>query len=142
MDKKEILKMITKNPTMQLATVDSKGLPHTRGMLLYCADESGIVFHTGSFKPLYSELLNQPKVEVSFFDTEKFVQIRVSGIATEINDQKFKEKIVNSPGREFLKPWVEQQGYEMLKVFKIEKCRAVTWTMATNFDYPKTEIVF
>ncbi len=44
-----------------------------------------------------------------------------------------KEKIVNRSGREFLKPWVEKQGMDMLAVFRVEGCRAHTWSMATNF---------
>lgn len=142
MDKKELLEIINKNPVMQLATVDSKGRPHTRGIFMYSADETGIVFHTGDFKPLYAEIKNQPEVEISFFDPKKGLQIRVAGEAAEIEDQAFKEKIVNTPGREFLKPWIEQRGYEMLKVFKVGNCRAVTWNMETNFEYPKKEIVF
>ena len=55
MDKKEILETITKYPNMQLATVDDKGFPHTRGIAMYSADEEGIVFHTGAFKKMYQE---------------------------------------------------------------------------------------
>ncbi len=38
-----------------------------------------------------------------------------------------------TPGREFLKPWVERMGIDVLSVFRVEGCRALIWTMATNF---------
>jgi pyridoxamine 5'-phosphate oxidase len=142
MNKTDVLALINSNPMLQLATVDKKGLPHTRGMLLYSADETGIVFHTGSFKPVYSELKHQPHVELSFFDMKKGDQVRVAGVAQEIEDDEFKEKIVNTPGREFLKPVIAAKGYSVLKVFKIVNCKAVVWNMASNLEYPKPEIVF
>jgi pyridoxine/pyridoxamine 5'-phosphate oxidase len=141
-NKFEIIETIRKYPSMQLATVDEKGMPHTRGMLMYSADENGIIFHTGSFKTLYKQLENNPNVEASFFDTEKFIQIRVSGKVEEIKDMAFKEKIANTPGREFLKPIIAAHGLDSIKVYNITNCRATVWSMATNMVYPKPVIDF
>jgi pyridoxine/pyridoxamine 5'-phosphate oxidase len=102
-------------------------------MLLYRADERGIIFHTGTMKELYRQLLANPAVELCFNDWKSNVQVRVRGRVVRVADQALAEEIVNSPGREFLKPWVEQQGMDMLAVFRVEGCEAHAWSMATNF---------
>lgn len=56
--------MMNGSPVMHLATVDENGQPHVRGILMYKADENGIVFHTGEFKALYKQLLNNPAAPV------------------------------------------------------------------------------
>lgn len=95
-------------------------------MLLYRADETGIVFHTGTMKDVHRQLLANPEVELYFFDPKKMIQVRVQGTARRIEDPALTQEIVESPGREFLKPWVESQGMDILSVFRVESCRAVT----------------
>lgn len=134
MDRHDILAHINNNPAFFLATVE-KGEPRVRGMLLYRADDQGILFHTGGMKDLYRQLLADPTVELCFFDQQQMVQVRVRGTARPLDDPLLKEEIVNSPGREFLRPWLERDelGMEALKVFRVEQCQALVWTMATNF---------
>ncbi len=132
MERSELFALINRNPAFFLATVED-GEPRVRGMLLYRADERGIIFHTGTIKDLYRQLLANPAVELCFNDWQENVQVRVRGKAVLVNDLRLKEEIVNSPGREFLKPWVEKQGMDMLAVFRVEGCLAHTWSMATNF---------
>lgn len=142
MNKSDIIALMNKYPSMQLATVDESGCPRTRGIFMYSADDEGIVFHTGNFKPLYSQLRAQPRVEASFMDSENYIQIRVSGRAEEIDDDAFRDTIIATPGREFLKPVIARFGKESIRVFRIRECRAQLWTMQSNMEYPKTEIVF
>ncbi|KAF0215943.1 MAG: pyridoxamine 5'-phosphate oxidase-like FMN-binding [Geobacteraceae bacterium] len=132
MDRHEILSLINRNPAFFLATME-KGEPRVRGMLLYRADEGGIIFHTGAMKDLHRQLSANPAVELCFNDWQQQIQVRVRGNARQIGEPRLKEEIVNSPGREFLKPWVEKMGLEVLSVFRVEDCQALVWTMATNF---------
>lgn len=132
MDKYEILAIINSNPAFFLATIED-GEPRVRGMLLYRADDTGILFHTGGMKDVYRQLKANPAVELCFFDHQNMVQVRVRGTARLVDDLRLKEEIVSSPGREFLKPWVESQGLDVLEVFNVENCQALVWTMATNF---------
>lgn len=132
MDRHEIQAIINANPAFFLATTED-GEPRVRGMLLYRADDEGIVFHTGAMKDVYRQLMANPAVELCFFDQQNMVQVRVDGTARRIEDLPLKHEIVNSPGREFLKPLVENHGVGILEVFRIENCRALVWTMATNF---------
>ncbi len=132
MERKDLLALINRNPAFFLATIED-GEPRVRGMLLYRADEDGIVFHTGSMKDLYRQLIANPDVELCFNDWQQNIQLRVRGKAVPVVEMHFKEEIVNSPGREFLKPWVEKQGMDMLAVFRVVGCQAHTWSMETNF---------
>ncbi len=138
MDRHEIQAIINTNPVFFLATTEG-GEPRVRAMLLYRADDEGILFHTGGMKDLYRQLLANPAVELCFFAQQQMVQVRVRGTARRIDDQQLKQEIVNSPGREFLKPWVESQGLDILEVFRVEHCQAHVWTMATNFN-PKEPV--
>jgi len=134
MNKKEILDFINSNPACHLSTVEGDQ-PRVRGMLMYRADENGILFHTGDFKDLYKNLQQNSNVELCFNSTESGKQVRVSGKAKFIEDQNLKSEIVNE--RSFLKPWIDEQGYDMLKVFRVTECIATVWTMETNFDPKK-----
>jgi uncharacterized pyridoxamine 5'-phosphate oxidase family protein len=136
MTKSEILALINANPACHLATVEGNA-PRVRGILLYGADENGLVFHTGNTKDLHRQLSQSPKVEFCFNDYQKGIQVRVSGSVDLVEDMALKKEIVAK--RDFLKPWVEQQGYDMLVVYRLRKGRATTWTMQTNFD-PKTYV--
>ena len=136
MTKSEILALINANPACHLATVEGNA-PHVRGLLLYSADDDGLVFHTGSTKDLPRQLFQNPKAELCFNDYQKGIQVRVSGSVEMVEDMALKKEIVAK--RDFLKPWVEKSGYEMLAVYRIRKGRATTWTMQTNFD-PKTYV--
>jgi pyridoxamine 5'-phosphate oxidase len=73
-------------------------------------------------------------VELCFFDQQKMIQVRVRGMAHHIDDLELKQEIVDSPGREFLKPIVASHGLDVLEVFRVENCQALVWTMATNLS--------
>lgn len=138
MNKEEILNFLNTNPVFHLATVEG-GKPHVRGMLLYRADENGLLFHTGKMKDLHTQLTENPKVELAFNNGkfEDLIQIRISGAVELVEDLDLKKEIVQN--REFLKPWVEQSGYGPLAVYRIKQGVATVWTMKTNFE-PKNYI--
>ena len=132
MNKNEIIAFLNTNPVFHLATVEG-GKPHVRGMYLYRADENGILFHTGKTKEIHQQLSKNPNVEMSFNNGKlaDLTQVRVSGIAEQIEDMDLKKEIVQK--RPFLKPWVERDGYDSLAVYRISKGMAVVWTMNANF---------
>ena len=76
-----------------------------------------------------------PNVELCFSSADSRKQVRVSGEAEFIEDQNLKEEIVNE--RSFLKPWIEEQGYDLLKVFRVTNSTATIRTMEPNFDPKK-----
>jgi len=142
MNKKDIFDLMNKNPVFFLATTEGDQ-PRVRGMLLYKADESGIIFHTGVKKDLYTQVVNNNKVELCFYDTNKGIQIRVRGELEIVEDNALKDEIAQHPSRQFLKPWRDsmdsQTFYKEFAVFRLKNGIAVKWTMADNFA-PKNEI--
>lgn len=133
MNKAEVFEFLTVNPMFHLATVEGNK-PHVRGMLLYRADENGIIFHTGKMKDLHRQLTEIPQVEMcsNNGNFENLIQIRVSGTVELVEDIELKKEIVQK--REFLKPFVEQAGYDLLAVYRMKNGTATIWTMKTNFS--------
>jgi len=131
MNKDEILDFMNGNPVFYLATAEGNK-PHVRGMLLYRADGKGLLFHTGKMKDLHRQLTANPQVELCFTNGnfEDLIQVRISGSVELVEDLDLKKEIVQK--REFLKPFVEQAGYEPLAVYRMEKGVATIWTMKTN----------
>lgn len=136
MTAQEIFKVINENPAFHLATVEGDQ-PRVRGMLLYRADENGFVFHTASTKDVFKQIQQNPKAEMCFFC--KGVQIRVTGALERVHDEKLKEEIFAHPSRKFLQAWIENGVDDLLEIFLMKNCTAVTWTMETNFA-PKNPI--
>lgn len=133
MNKAEILAFLNANPVFHLATLDGDK-PRVRGMLLYRADEKGVLFHTGKMRELYNQLTADPHVELSFNNgsEEDLIQVRVSGRVEPVEDLELKKEIVRD--RVFLKPFVEQAGYDPLAVFRIINGMASIWRMHTNLE--------
>jgi len=140
MTKQEIFEAISKSPAFHLATLDGDQ-PRVRGMLLYKADENGIIFHTGTMKDVFKQLNENKKAELCF--NTNGVQIRVRGELELVDDNNLKDEISNHPSRTFLKPWREggelNDFYKTFAVFRMKNGIAVTWTMETNFA-PKVDI--
>lgn len=131
MTEQEILEFIRRNPVFALATAE-EGRPHVRYMMLYRADEEGLIFNTGENKDLNKQLTRNPIVELCFCNAQRSVQVRVSGTVELKEDIKLKKKIVED--RPFLKEWVDEKGYDVLTVYCLRGGKAVVWTMETNFS--------
>lgn len=136
MTSQEIIDLINRNPVFYLATIEGDQ-PRVRGMMLYMADESGIVFHSGTMKEVYRQVVNNPKVELCFNDFNRGIQVRVSGEMQIVDDNNLKDEICQHPTRKFLKAWREsgslQDFYKSFVVFRLQGGKATTWTMDTNF---------
>lgn len=130
MDKQEIFRLITENPVFHLATMDGDQ-PRVRGMLLFRADNDGIVFHTASTKEVYSQIMKNPKAELCFQCGD--VQIRITGTLEKDEDETLRNEIFNHPTRKFLQAWKDNGIDKLLTVFRLKNGEAVTWTMADNF---------
>ena len=126
----EIFELISKNPVFHLATMDGDQ-PRVRGMLLFRADENGIIFHTASTKDVYRQIMENPKAEMCFSCGE--VQIRVTGILELSENPALREEIFAHPTRKFLQAWKNNGIDNLMQVFVMKNCTATTWTMATNF---------
>ena len=144
MQKEQIFEIINKNPVIFLATIEGSE-PRVRGMMLYKADESGIVFHTGPHKDVYHQIIQNPNVQMCFYDTAQNIQVRVRGKLEKIDDIAFKEEISNHPTRKFMQAWKANcksldEFYGMFSIFRLKNGKANVWTFQTNLE-PKVDIV-
>lgn len=130
MNEKEIYALMNANPVFHLATVEGDQ-PRVRGMLLFRADENGLIFHTASTKDVYTQIMNNPKVEMCF--SGNGTQVRVTGVLENVTDDELKEEIFNHPSRKFLQAWKEKGIDSLLQIFRMKNCEAIMWTMETNF---------
>jgi uncharacterized pyridoxamine 5'-phosphate oxidase family protein len=136
MTKTEIFEFIRNSPVFALATAqDNK--PHVRMMMLYRADDNGIIFNTGENKDVHRQLSKNPNVELCFYNAEQGKQVRVSGSVEEIEDLELKKQVVKD--FLFLKEWVDREGYDVLVVYCLKRGKATVWTMETTFK-PKEYI--
>ena len=134
MVKEELFQIMNENPVLHLATMEGDQ-PRVRGMLLFRADEEGIIFHTASTKDVYKQIQKNPKVELCF--QGEGIQIRVTGVLELVEDEALREEIFNHPTRKFLQAWNAQGIDGLLRIFRLKHGTAVTWTMETNFEEKK-----
>ena len=142
MTKEQLFELMNSNLGFHLATVEN-GEPRVRGMMLYKADETGVVFHTGDFKDVYKQIIANPNVQMCFNDMAKGIQVRVRGRLEEVMDTDLKDEISNHPTRAFLKKLREnsplEEFYNSIRVFRMKNGIANVWTFNTNFA-PKKDI--
>ena len=142
MTKEQLFELMNSNLEFHLATVEN-GEPRVRGMMLYKADETGIVFHTGDFKDVYRQIIANPNVQMCFNDMAKGIQVRVRGRLDEVMDTDLKDEISNHPTRAFLKKLRNnsplEEFYNSIRVFRMKNGIANVWTFDTNFA-PKKDI--
>lgn len=135
MDKKEILAFITKNPIAYMATIDGNK-PHVRAMGTYKANEKdGIVFSMQSVKDVFKQIEKNPEVELCYFADG--VQVRVNGrfdIWKNMTDAQKEEMLKIRP---FLKPQVDQNGWDFVKVMTLKNARATILDMKGPPPDPK-----
>lgn len=138
MTKQQMYDLMNKNVAFHLATIDGNQ-PRVRGMMLFRADERGIIFHTASTKDVFRQIMENPKAELCF--NGDGVQIRVTGVLELVEDSKLREEIFNHPSRKFLNEWKKNGIDNLLQIFVMRKCEAITWTMQTNFDTKEPIII-
>jgi uncharacterized pyridoxamine 5'-phosphate oxidase family protein len=109
---------------------------------MWYADETGFYFHTGSMKPIYQQLKNNPKVEVCYWKPDletggTGTMMRVAGEVEFLDDVALRARLLEE------RPWLKDIGiasaeYTRLVIFRIAHGEAYFWTMAENMH--ETEI--
>ncbi|MCJ7777145.1 MAG: pyridoxamine 5'-phosphate oxidase family protein [Sedimentisphaerales bacterium] len=126
MTKGKVFEFIKNSPVFALATAEDNK-PHVRMMMLYRADDNGIIFNTGENKDVHRQLSKNPNVELCFYNAEQGRQVRVFGSVEEIEDLELKKQVVKD--FPFLKEWVDREGYDVLVVYCLKRGKATVWTM-------------
>src|SRR5262245_55994033 len=87
-----------RDPTaMTLATVDSKGLPNARMVLLKGVDERGFVFYTNMDSQKGQELDAQPRAALVFYWKSLNRQVRVRGSVERVSNEEADAYFVSRP---------------------------------------------
>lgn len=126
MKREDILEFVRRNTTAFMATTDGSE-PCVRAMSTPHIDENGLTFCTGTGKDVCRQLLANPSVELCYWSKEEKLQVRIRGKMEKLDDEKLKKHIVETKFT-FLKPVVEQFGWDTLTLFRISKGQARTWS--------------
>lgn len=93
-----------------LSTVSSTGLPSSRVVLLKYLDDRGLVFYTNLTSRKGQEIQENPRVALSFYWREMGEQVRVEGLAAQVNDDEADAYFASRDRRSRLGAWASKQS--------------------------------
>ena len=126
MTREDILEFVRRDTTAFMATID-EGEPCVRAMSAAHIDENGLTFCTGTGKDVCRQLLANPSVELCYWSKDERLQLRIRGKMVKLDDEELKKHIVETRFT-FLKPVVEQYGWDTLTLFRISEGKVRTWS--------------
>ena len=95
---------------MNLATVDEKGQPSSRIVLMRSFDENGFIFFTNYNSRKGRQLGIQPKVALNFFWEKLHKQVRIEGTAKPVSTALSDEYFHSRPRESQLGAWASEQS--------------------------------
>jgi pyridoxamine 5'-phosphate oxidase len=98
---------------MTLSTLGKDGFPHSRVVLLKEVDSGDFVFYTNYESDKGKEINQQPRVALNFFWPEMERQIRIEGIARQVDEQVSEEYFRMRPRESQIGAWASPQSREV-----------------------------
>ena len=98
---------------MTLATVNEKGIPSARIVLLKDYNEAGFVFFTNYKSAKGNNIHHNPNVALVFFWKELERQIRIEGIAQKISEQQSDDYYNSRPTESKIGAWASPQSQKI-----------------------------
>jgi pyridoxamine 5'-phosphate oxidase len=98
---------------MTLATVDERGHPSSRVMLLKGVDPKGFVFYTNYESRKGRELVARPVASLSFFWKELERQVRIEGSVERVTPAESEEYFATRPLGSRIGAWASPQSREI-----------------------------
>ena len=99
------------DPTaMSVSTVDAKGQPHSRVVLLKAFETDGFVFYTHYDSAKGEEIEANNKVSLLFFWPEMDRQVRIEGTITKISTEQSERYFQSRPRDSQLSAYISQQS--------------------------------
>ena len=95
---------------MSLATVDAKGHPAVRMVLLKHADEAGFVFYTNLESDKGQQLAQTPVAELCFYWNPPGRQVRVHGAVEPVTDAEADTYFASRAYKSRIGAWASQQS--------------------------------
>lgn len=107
--------------------------PRVRGVLMWYVDESGFYFHTAKSKDLYTQLVQNPRVEIAFVSQQPEARmLRIWGDVDFVEDPSMKERLLQE------RPWLLQyddgRNDDLLSIFRIVNAKGKFWQNETNMQ--------
>jgi len=97
-------------PNMMVLATSFKGQPSSRAVLLKGLEPSGFIFYTNYHSRKAREILDNPKVSVSFNWLAMHRQVRIEGIAEKISKEKSTKYFQSRPKGSQIGAWASQQS--------------------------------
>jgi pyridoxamine 5'-phosphate oxidase len=110
---------------MSLATVDEKGMPDVRTVLLKGIDERGFVFYTNTESAKGRELAANPKAALLFYWKSLNRQIRIRGPVERVTPEEADAYFATRPKGAQIGAWASQQSRPLESRLAFEKAVAV-----------------
>ena len=95
---------------MALSTVDARGRPSTRTVLLKSFDERGFVFYTNYESRKARDMAQNPNVALLFFWPPAARQVRICGVAEKVSTKESLAYFLSRPRGSQLGAWVSSQS--------------------------------
>ena len=77
---KRALDFLNEAKTFYLATVDESGQPHVRPFGAVCAFDGRLYICTNNQKPVYDQIVKQPKVEISGMAGGSWIRLKAKAV--------------------------------------------------------------
>ena len=100
-------------------------------MRVYRADENGVIFNTSTAKELHRQLLQNPCVELCFYDSRDGIQIRIRGDVELFKEEAIKNEIAEKMPS--LKPMIFGQEKKSLAVYRLARGQVKVWKIDNDF---------
>jgi pyridoxamine 5'-phosphate oxidase len=113
---------------MTLATVDARGQPAARTVLLKAADERGFVFYTNLESRKANDLRSNARAALLFYWKSLGRQVRVEGLTERVADADADEYFATRPRGAQLGAWASQQSRVLEGRLALEK-RVAEYTL-------------
>jgi pyridoxamine 5'-phosphate oxidase len=95
---------------MDLATVGPDGFPSARIVLLRDYDENGFTFFTNYLSHKGNDIAQNPKVTLNFFWPQLQKQIRITGLASKVDEAVSDEYFKSRPRESQIGAWASNQS--------------------------------
>jgi pyridoxamine 5'-phosphate oxidase len=105
---------------MAVATIDPKGYPDARMMLLKGVDNRGFVFYTNLGSAKAQALMHDSRVALCFYWAEIGKQVRVRGPANIVSDEEADAYFATRPRLSQISAWASKQSQPMRGYFELE----------------------
>lgn len=122
---------------MTLTTVNAKGEPSSRVVLIRKLDERGIVFYTNYESKKGTDLAENPNVAVNFFWPWLERQVRVQGSVVKLSAEESDAYFDTRPRESQLGAWASAQSDTMTTRDELEKALLVITEKFANKQVPR-----